>query len=564
MLAVALTGAAGTSYAQTVPSAADPTRVEPVLPNPAESFDQLRKDNQVVAPTTEFTPAPEGSESVHFTLRSLTVQGMHAYTDETIRPLYQGKLGRDTTVADLYAIAARLQQKYFADGYTLTKIIVPPEPVRDGNAQLIAIEGHITQVELDPALPDSDALRDAVAQIRTMRPLNTLVLERLLLVLNDLPDTNVSAILATLKNPTPEENQPGSVRLIIKKNQSDDSRGRIAVNNYGSQFAGPWQALANAHLYDVGMDHSDLSLTVSSTDPYREQHYANVNYTAPLFGASGAKLAVGAVWAQTEPGDNLEALEIEGNTTNFTVNLSYPVIRQRTGTLTTDVTFAAKNTETDLLGSQLYYDRTRSVRAGGNYNFSDAWEGFNALDLHATQGFDILGASNEYSSLSRADGQPDFTKFEFFAGRVQSLPMGFEFYALVSGQYALNPLLSGEEFGFGGDQTGRGYDPSEITGDHGISGTLELRYTAEFQPWEQQLVTQPYAFYDAGKVWNIDSGARDHVSATSAGGGVRFNVNDQWNSNIFAAVPLTKRANNPPDYANATGARFLISISRDF
>ncbi len=555
---------ASAAMAQLVP-AADPARLAPVLPNPSEKFEELRGNTGPARPEAGAVQVPQGAESVRFTLKSLNVQGMSAYQPADIGHLYADDLGKEITLARLYAIANDLQQIYFDDGYTLTKIIVPDQSFEGGQATLVAVEGHVSQIEVDPALIPSPALADAVDQIRAMKPLNTLVLERLLLVLNALPDMHASAILASLKDPAPGEQEPGAIRLLLKKNtDKKDKRFRLAVDNYGSQFTGPSQGVASAHLFHVGAANSDLALALSASAPYEEQHYANLGYTMPIFGASGAKLNLNGVMAETNPGSNLSAFEIEGKTRNISATVSYPIVYQRAATWTVDAGFLVKNSQTDLLGTDLYDDRLREVRLGTNYSFSDTWDGFNAFDFHATQGLDLFGASDEGSALSRADGKPEFTKFEFFAGRVQDLPAGFEIYGLVSGQYSLNPLLSSEEFGFGGGQVGRGYDPSEITGDHGISGTFELRHTSVWQVAEQELKTQPFIFYDIGKVWNEDNGARNSISAASTGAGVRFNLNGDWDGSALASIPLTKEADNPPDYATATGTRFLLAISRSF
>lgn len=555
---------ASAAFAQLVPSA-DPARVAPVLPNPSEKFEELRGTAGPARPKAGALQVPQGAESTKFILHSLTVQGMTAYQPAEIRSLYAEDLGHEITLARLYEIANGLQQRYFEDGYTLTKIIIPDQTFSNGQVTLVAVEGHVSQIEVDPALAPSAALADAVEQIRDMKPLNTLVLERLLLVLNALPDMHASAILASLKDPLPHEREPGAIRLLLKKNtDKEDPRFRLAADNYGSQFTGPWQAVASAHLYHVGTVNSDLALALSASAPYEEQHYANLGYTMPVFGASGAKLNLNGVLAETNPGSSLSAFEIEGKTRNFSATLSYPIVLQRAANWTVDAGFQVKNSQTELLGTNLYDDRLRNVRVGTNYSFSDTWQGFNAFDFHATQGLDLFGASKDNTALSRADGKADFTKFEFFAGRVQSLPAGFEIYGLVSGQYSLNPLLSSEEFGFGGGQVGRGYDPSEITGDHGISGTFELRHTSVWELAEQELRTQPFIFYDLGKVWNEDNGARGSISAASTGAGVRFNLNGDWDGTMLASVPLTKEADNPPDYATATGTRFLFAIARSF
>ena len=71
------------------------------------------------------------------------------------------------------------------------------------------------------------------------------------------------------------------------------------------------------------------------------------------------------------------------------------------------------------------------------------------------------------------------------------------------GQYAFDPLIEGEQITFGGAQIGRGYDPGAVTGDRGIGGSAELRYSGHLpEYWVQAL--QPYIFFDAAEVWNMN------------------------------------------------------------
>jgi|GEM_PF-6937916 len=48
-----------------------------------------------------------------------------------------------------------------------------------------------------------------------MRPLNTIELERLLLIMNALPRMGVGAILASLDEKSPDAKTPGALRLIF-------------------------------------------------------------------------------------------------------------------------------------------------------------------------------------------------------------------------------------------------------------------------------------------------------------------------------------------------------------
>ena len=94
------------------------------------------------------------------------------------------------------------------------------------------------------------------------------------------------------------------------------------------------------------------------------------------------------------------------------------------------------------------------------------------------------------------------------------------------GQYSFAPLITGEQIAFGGTQIGRGYDPGAVTGDSGIGGDFELRYDTRYPDWDIRGI-QPYAFFDAAKVWNRNRPPSAGIplgdfSIASTGIGVRF------------------------------------------
>ena len=92
---------------------------------------------------------------------------------------------------------------------------------------------------------------------------------------------------------------------------------------------------------------------------------------------------------------------------------------------------------------------------------------------------------------------------------------------------------------------GRGYDTGEITGEDGIGGVVELRFSDSPCDW---LGYQLYGFYDAGIVWNDNAapGAGD-ATLNSAGAGVRFNLPRGLFLSYEAAKPLTRTPAVPGD-----------------
>jgi hemolysin activation/secretion protein len=544
--------------AQAIPGAADPGRITGDMNNK-----QRLPEKQVQAEVQKHvitSDIPKGADKVVFVLHDISIEGMTAYSSADVALMYRNYINRKISLVTVFKIAEQLQQKYLDDGYALTKVIVPQQDFTTGHIRLTVIEGYISEVEFKGTIRPSAYITDVVQRIREMHPLNAKKLERIMLLLNDLPGAKFSAILATAKRPNPP---PGAIRLVLESADVPRFSGSIGLNNYGSNFDGPWQISGAANVTHVGINYSDLGIVATAARPADELQYGSLHYSLPLFGASGTNLIVTATRALTQPGDTLKDLELKGRSDQLSMKMTYPLIRQRDQTCQLDFDFDAKDSRTNISGDRLYDDRLRILNIGVDYSFADRFVGLNVLQFKASQGLNILGVRETGSpDLSRAQGRSDFRKFNATIGRRQVLPKNFEIYGLIDGQFTDDPLLSTEEYGFGGSQLGRGYDSSEITGDRGIAGSLEFRYNTGIP--KTQVGLQPYVFYDIGKVWNIDPGAKNQISAASAGTGIRADFPSAWKVDLNLAFPLTKNQDNPPHYTQPNGPRGLLSIVKNF
>ena len=203
----------------------------------------------------------------------------------------------------------------------------------------------------------------------------------------------------------------------------------------------------------------------------------------------------------------------------------------------------------------MFSDRLRVLRVGATYDVIDSLRGINLVDVEFSQGLDILNESqpnpskNANANLSRVQGRTNFNKVNVEYSRLQSMSFitpGLNLLGALEGQYSFSQLLSGEEFGIGGEQFGRAFDSSEITGDHGLAGKLELQWgqNVAFEDFEALTGYQIFVFYDIGAVWQIDTRQKDlassRQSASSVGGGVRFNLWDNVSGLVEIAAPLAR------------------------
>ncbi|MBP9868273.1 MAG: ShlB/FhaC/HecB family hemolysin secretion/activation protein [Alphaproteobacteria bacterium] len=549
---------AGSAQAQVLAPSADPGRVDqPILPKDVFSGLQSQALPQSAKPAL-----PPETANLTFVLNSLTIQGAQAFSPDRLGDFYRPYLGKTITLGQLFDIMARIQQLYLDEGYTISKVLIPEQAIDSGNIVFTVVEGYVESVELDPSFPKSPILEDFAAKVLAMRPLNTKKLERFMLILNDKAGLRASSVLSKIEN---HEDDPGGLKLTLRQNQDELGTGAtyVSFDTFGSNFTGFGQFGAGTSFNHLGTNYSELLLNGVVTTSSQEMRQASVEYNLPLWGVSGTNLRLSSEMNRTEPGSSLDILDVKGRSFSMSAQLSYPIIRQRDQTWLLSTSFEYKNVGTDILGEPLFQDRIRSVGVMSRYTFSDRYDGLNLLQADFSRGLNVLAARETGEpNLSRQFGQSDFWKAELLCTRLQTIARNFEALWSVKGQYAWQPLLSSEEFGFGGGYLGRGYDPSEITGDRGISTSLELRYNKALPEWNMAL--QPYAFYDIGRVWNIDPLDRNRKSAASAGAGMRMNFAKGWAVDGSFAVPLTRAADNPPKYGSEYGPRYLFSVKKTF
>ena len=521
---------------------ASPQRLGTTTAQPAQSGD-------IVIP---------GADQILITLYDLKISGSEAYPEGHFLGLYLHLLGRPVTLQQVIDVVNRINATYREDGYIFSRAFLPEQDITSGQVKVSIVEGYIETVTLSEAPLHKEAeLEPYLKKIRSVRPFNIKKYEHWLLSLNNLPGAKFRSVLKQ-----PETKTPGGIDVFLIE-EALPVMTTAEINNQGSQYAGPWQASLTHDMTGVFSDYDQLSLRLMSTIPTREVKYGQVSYQSSVLAVPGLSLVAQAGWGGTHSGSDLKSLEIEGLVREMRVGLSYAALLGRRTNWLMYLNLDAKNASSKILGDELYEDRLRVVRASTAIQHLDHLDGSTLATAELSQGLDILGARKTGSDLlSRADGHSAFTKISAQISRLQNLPHAFQILTQIAGQYAFDPLLSSEEFGFGGVPSGRGYDPSELTGDHGLSATLELRYNG-LEP-VVEVSFQPYAFLDFGKVWQKGDNAGNSVSALSAGLGTRIDYGSATSMNIMMGIPLTRDAGRPPRYANGESPRFMMSLRQTF
>ena len=466
-----------------------------------------------------------------FVLTGVLVEGATAFRSVEFLPLYQSYLGRKITVDDLRNIAESFTRYYHQAGYFLSHAFLPAQHIEFGVVRIRMIEGYISNWRMLDDAKVRDPLLDKILQpIMERRPLRRDVLNEAFQNLAALPDLDLHPYVRPLANPL------GAYELVLRSEQKH-FEGGVSIDNHGSDYIGPVQAVAALRAFNLTGHHETYQLKLATTSDTDELHYADLG-TEWLLGASGLRLQVGGAITSADPGGLLKPLDAHIENSRFQLGVSYPL--QRTVHESTRLSIAVNvyRSRTDLFGVKRLEDRLTSVILRYRRVSQPEKAVTHAAGISFSRGFKIAGSEVVDTQSSTGVGRPDFAKLSFNYTYHRIIRHHWELTAQLDGQYAATSLPGSERYSVGGAQFGRAYDPSEITGDHGLAGRLEIAYRRTGTALHWHCI--PFGFYDLGAVWQVHPrSSADRASLASLGLGFRL-IRKGLSAYVEAGKPLTR------------------------
>ncbi|MBR0846602.1 ShlB/FhaC/HecB family hemolysin secretion/activation protein [Bradyrhizobium diazoefficiens] len=551
LLAPVFTGAPQALAQQANQPGFDPRQPEKYFDN--QSNQETLKRSPLNLPSIG-RPNVAGDSKPQFVLRGVNVSGAHAIPPDRLAAVYQSYLGKKVSQADLVAIAGAISDLYRANGFHLSRAIVPAQDIADGRVQIQMVEGAIVQVELKGDGAEQFGIRPMLDPVLTEQPSRLATLERQLYLINGRPGVRIAdTALEEIDGPT------GRFRLIVYV-KTWHVFTSFGLDNLGSSSVGPWQTYATGafNSYLTPGDTLAVNLSTVANDP-RELGFARLSYDAPV-GVDGVRLGASALYSAVRPGDSRRLYSDITTTEAVELRGSIAPLQSKSSSLTLTVATTFSNvSEHDMYGPW-YNDHIRTASLTADYKLQDGFGGTNYATLTYRQGLNIFGASHFGDRLLSHDGaSSNSSVLNFWFTRYQTLNDAWSLKLAAASQTASAPLFTSQQFYLGGAAFGRGYGAAEISGDNGLAGSLELRFDQKvnFRYWSGY---QLYAFGDAGTVWNDGYRLGDGLSLTSAGAGARFFLWDDLQADLGVAVPLSYRA---PDNRRRS-PRFLFTLSSAF
>ena len=496
---------------------------------------------------------PQADTKPQFALRGVTITGALAIPRERLAGVYQPYLGRTVSQADLVAIAEGISDLYRAAGFHLSRAVIPPQDIQNGRVLVRVIEGGITEVALMGDDAERFGVRPFLNPVLAEFPSRLSTLERQLLLVNGLPGLRVTdSAIEEIGGST------GRFRLAVYL-KSWHVYTWFGLDNLGSSAIGPWQSYATGALNSYLLPGDSLVLNLSTTpNNARELGFGRVSYDVPV-GTDGIRVGASALYSAVRPGDDRRLINDRTITEAFDLRTSVTPLQSQGSSLTVTAALDYSNVSETTDFGPLYYDHIRTFSVTSDYHLRDGFGGNNYFTVTYRQGLDIFGASHSDDLISHDGAIPDFSVFDVWYTRYQTITDAWSLKLAAASQMANAALFTSQQFYLGGAAFGRGYGAAEISGDNGLAGSLELRYDHKlnYRYWPG---FQLYSFVDEGAVWNYGYNLTDGLALTSVGAGARFFFCEDITADVGVAFPLSYRSPDNP----ARDARLLVSISSAF
>lgn len=422
-----------------------------------------------VLPETPERPAMKLDSHIRIAVKLIRITGNKAFSEAELLPLVQDALGHELSLAGLQAYAERITGYYRKAGFLLARAYLPAQDIKDGVVEIAVLEGRLGKLRIENGARLVDAsVRAHLAGLQPGQPVDGALLERSLLLMNDLPGVDAKSTLKPGQS-------VGSSDLDVQVSATPLYTGDVELDNYGNRYTGENRlgaSLSGGNLTGWGDSLALKALTSSGMD------YGRMGWQIPV-GANGTQ--AGAAYSQMRYrlGKDFAALQSHGKAGIASLYLFHPLIRSRITNLYgrlgydrkrlddfMDATASASHKTLDVWSANLYGERVDSFSGGALTQWS---LGLSTGRLHldaATAALDALGYRTQGS----------YSKGTYSLSRLQRLSEHFNFYASIQGQQAGKNLDSSEKMSLGGAQSVRAYPQGEAPSDDAWLASLEVRY----------------------------------------------------------------------------------------
>lgn len=459
---------------------------------------KFEKEQKILPSITQEYKAPLVVNDKFTTLiKEFKFSGNSIYSSEELNKLVEQYINKQLGVNKLKEITSIITKYYRDNGYFVARAYLPQQKIVDGVVEIAIIEGRYGGFDIkNSSLVKDDTIQNFMDYLKDAQTVSTFSLEKQMLLINDL-----SGVIVTNAEVYPGEDV-GSSNFAITTSPTNKYSGYGIIDNYGSRYTGEYRLSAGANINSVSKVGDTLSFNGMISNTANLKNIAT-NYKRAI-GYSGLNASINASTTRYKL-DKIDNYEGFGTSNSLGLGLSYPLVKTRSHTQEVSMDFAYKNMD-DSSGTPGLVEESEKSIYSLTLGLSDK-RNTNILDksgkLYSKISF-TMGNVNMDNSVAKTndiliDTKGSYSKANLYISHNQLFNPKLSLQTTLNAQKSFGKNLdSSEDISVGGTNGVRAYEDSELSGDQGISLSLELIYALAKYNYMNQYAS---LFVDSAKVW---------------------------------------------------------------
>jgi hemolysin activation/secretion protein len=483
------------------------------------------------SPRSPIEAVPDLSTTI--TVTAFHVTGSTVFSAADFAKVTDPFLNRPLTFAELFQVRDAVGKLYADRGYITSGALIPPQKLQSGRIELRVLEGRVEAIRVLGLRRLRAPYVRRRLELATRAPLNR---NRLLEALQRLQlDPLIASVSASLSAGT----QPGQSLLEITVTEAKTRQIEVTLDNGRSPSVGTIRRQLH------GTEANLLGLGDRLQATYTHTHGSNaldLGYSLPLNPRNGTLSFNYGTAANTVIEAPFNVLDIYSQSHYYELTLRQPLTQSPTQEFALGLTLSHRTSTATLLdnlpfpGAGADADGQTKLTA---VRFFQEWtrrssQAVVALRSQFSLGFNALGAT-----LNAAPPDSRFLSWRGQAQWVQLLAKDTLLLLRADAQVANRPLLPLEQFGLGGQDSGRGYRQDALLADNGLFASAEVRLPIYRHARSAHLL-QLTPFIDVGTAWNQGTSASSQSKTlASLGLGLRWQWGEQVTARLDWGIPLS-------------------------
>lgn len=469
-----------------------------------------------------------------FDITRFEIDGNTLLTPAEIEGAIAPYRGQQKDFADIQRALESLEQIYIERGYGVVQVLLPEQDITRGVVRLRVIEPAIGKVVIEGNQYFNESnVRASLPGLKPGATPNSRLLATNLQLLAEHPAKRTTVLLKA--GATDKE-----VDAVVTVADEKPLKFVATFDNSGTDATGRFRTgIALQHSNVFNRDHTlTLQYITSPENPNKVTIFGG-GYRIPLY-AYNSSLDFFAGYSDVSSGTLQGLFNVSGSGTvlGTRYNLYLPKFGEYEHKLAFGLDYRAYKTNVTLLtgGGGLVPDVTvmpASIAYSGLWRTTGTEVGYYASYSMNIPGMND-GGDNSFRA-TRVDAAASYRIVRWGATITRVFAGEWQARAVVNGQYTSDALVPGEQFGFGGPDSVRGFNVREVANDKGYAASLEI-YTPELarKIRANDVKMRLLAFYDLGGVQrnSPQPGEAFGQNGSSFGVGLRMTYGKHFNLRV--------------------------------